>query len=315
MSLFTSALLAVALPLGSGGEPQVAFSFQDDRITESSGLAASVRHPGIVYTHNDSGGVASVYAVDSATGETKAVFTLEGITARDWEGMALGKDEKGRPALFLGDIGDNLHGAWPHVAVFRIREPARLESATLPVTAFRFTYEDGPRDAESLLIDPRDNRLYIASKAFGGGTLYRAPAKLSTVRKNVLKPVGDAHSFATDGAFAPDGRTFVIRGYGSATLYRAPGEKIDRISLPNQEQGEGITYTADGTALLISSEGADREVWRVPLPEEALPEPSPTAAAAQDSPNKDTSGTNGGIGLFVLAGVAVAAVVLRRRRK
>ncbi|MCD0447688.1 hypothetical protein LO762_00535 [Actinocorallia sp. API 0066] len=315
MSPFTSVLLAAALPLGSGGDPQVAFSFQDARITESSGLAASQRHPGIVYTHNDSGGLAQVFAVEIATGRTKAVLTLDGITARDWEGMALGRDEQGRPALFLGDIGDNLRGAWPHVAVFRIPEPARLRDATLPVTAFRFTYEDGPRDAESLLIDPRDNRLYIASKQLGSGTLYRAPKKLSTSAKNVLRPVGPAHSFATDGAFSPDGSTFVIRGYGSATLYKAPGERIDRISLPNQEQGEGITYTADGKALLISSEGADRKVWRVPLPDDALPQPSPAETAENASGDSDTTGTNKGVGLFVLAGVLLAAVVFGRRRK
>ncbi|GAB2814768.1 hypothetical protein GCM10022221_10810 [Actinocorallia aurea] len=311
MSPFTSALLAAVLPLGSGGDARVEFSFTDDRITESSGLAASILHPGIVYTHNDSGGEARVYAVDSATGRTKAVLTFEGLTARDWEGMAIGEDEKGRPALYLADIGDNLHGAWPHVAVFRIPEPARLRDATLPVTAFRFTYEDGPRDAESLLIDPRDNRLYIASKRLGGGTLYRAPKKPRTTGLNVLKPVGDAPSFATDGAYAPDGSTFVIRGYGSATVYKAPGEQVERISLPNQEQGEGITYTPDGKALLISSEGEDRKVWRVPLPEEALPQPSPTPEAA----NKETSGTNKGLGLFVLVGVTLAAVFLGRRRK
>ncbi|MDX6738389.1 hypothetical protein [Actinocorallia sp. A-T 12471] len=311
MIAFTSALLAAVLPLGSGGEPRVEFSFTDDRITESSGLAASTLHPGIVYTHNDSGGEARVYAVDAETGRTKAVLTFAGLTARDWEGMAIGKDEQGRSALYLADIGDNLRGAWPHVAVFRIPEPERLRDATLPVTAFRFTYEDGPRDAESLLIDPRDNRLYIASKAFGSGTLYRAPKKLKTTGKNVLKAVGDAPSFATDGAFAPDGSTFVIRGYTSATVYRAPGEKVERISLPLQEQGEGVTYTPDGKALLISSEGADRKVWRVPLPEEALPEPSPTAAAAE----KGTSGTNKGAGLLLLGGVTLAAVFLGRRRK
>ncbi|ROO91282.1 WD40 repeat protein [Actinocorallia herbida] len=311
MSLFTSALLAAVLPLGNGGDARVEFSFTDDRITESSGLAASTLHPGIVYTHNDSGGEARVYAVDAKTGATKAVLTFEGLTARDWEGMALGKDEKGRPALYLADIGDNLHGAWPHVAVFRIPEPAKLRDTTLRVTAFRFTYEDGPRDAESLLIDPRDNRLYIASKRLGGGTLYRAPKKLRTTGMNVLKAVGDAPSFATDGAFAPDGSTFVIRGYTSATVYKAPGERVDRISLPVQEQGEGITYTPDGKALLISSEGADRDVWRVPLPEDALPEPSPTAETA----NKETSGTNKGVGLLLLVGVTMAAVFFGRRRK
>ena len=37
--------------------------------------------------------------------------------------MATGKDEQGRPALFVADIGDNLGGAWPYVTVYRVPEP------------------------------------------------------------------------------------------------------------------------------------------------------------------------------------------------
>ncbi len=318
MSQTISLMLAAALPLGGGGDAQVAFSLRDPAISESSGLAASARHPGIVYTHNDSDGAPQIFAVDSATGRTKAVFTISGATARDWEGIALGRDEADRPALYIADIGDNLKGAWPYVTVYRVREPSRIGSRTLKATAFRFTYSDGARDAESILIDPRDNRLYIASKAFGAGRLYRAPRKLRTDRTNVLKPVGDAHSFATDGAWAPDGSSFVIRGYFSATLYSAPGEQIDRLSLPSQEQGEAITYTPDGRSLLISSEGADRKVWKVPLPEEALPSPPPAKATeppGEPSDNKsERSGTNRGLGLFVVVGAVVAAIAYSRRR-
>ncbi len=319
----TPLLLAAALPLGGGGDAQVAFTLRDPAITESSGLAASTRHPGIVYTHNDSGGAPRIYAVDSATGRTKAVFTIAGAAARDWEGIALGRDEAGRPALYIADIGDNMKGAWPYVTVYRVREPAKVTSQTLQATAFQFVYSDGARDAESILIDPRDNRLYIASKTFLSGRLYRAPRKLSTGRKNVLEPIASAHSFATDAAYAPDGSSFVIRGYGSATLYRAPDERITTLSLPTQEQGEGITYTPDGRSLLISSEGDDRKVWRVPLPAEALPSPAPSARAdrgARDSSKSadnetDRSGTKNRIGLFVVVGAVAAAVAYSRRRK
>src|SRR5215216_4067774 len=101
--LMLSPLLSAAL-LASG--TQTAFTVQDPRISESSGLAASTGHPGIVYTHNDSGHAAQIFALD-AKGRTKATYTLDGVTARDWEGIALGKDEQGRPAIFIADIGDN----------------------------------------------------------------------------------------------------------------------------------------------------------------------------------------------------------------
>ncbi|GAA3201805.1 hypothetical protein [Actinocorallia longicatena] len=313
MSPILNVLVAAALPLSGGGGAQVAFTIKDPAITESSGLAASRRHPGIVYTHNDSGGSPRIFALDS-DGRTEAVFTIAGANARDWEGIALGKDEKGRDALYIADIGDNMHGAWPYVTVYRVTEPAQIRSRTLQATAFRFTYADGARDAETIMIDPRDNRLYVASKLLGTGKLYQAPKRLSTSRKNVLKPVGSAHSFATDGAFAPDGSSFVIRGYFSATLYSAPGKRLSSLSLPSQEQGESITYAPDGRSLLVSSEGEDRKVWRVPLPEKALPSPEPVS---QDDETEKTpgKGTNKGLGLFVLVGVGVAAVAYARRRK
>src|SRR4030095_865406 len=37
---------------------------------------------------------------------------------------------RGRPALFVGDIGDNLD-QWPEVAVYRVAEPTRLRDATV----------------------------------------------------------------------------------------------------------------------------------------------------------------------------------------
>lgn len=310
MSPLINLLVAAALPLGGGGDAQLAFTIKDARITESSGLAASLEHPGIVYTHNDSGASAQIFALDGR-GRTKAVFTLAGANARDWEAMAIGKDAQGRSALFIADIGDNQR-TWPYVTVYRVREPSKIKNATLQVTAFRFTYADGPRDAESLLIDPRDNRLYVSSKALGGSKLYQAPKRLSTSKKNVLRPIASSHSFATDGAFAPDGSSFVVRGYFSASLYSAPGKLITTMSLPSQEQGESVTYTPDGRTLLISSEQGDRKVWRVPLPAKAVPATAPPKTKDNE---KEDPGTKNGLGLFLLGGAVVAAVALGRRRK
>src|SRR5690606_35597616 len=112
-------------------------------------------------------------------GTVRAVLTLGGANARDWEDIAVGRDERGRPAIYVGDIGDNLGGAWPYVTVYRIPEPAVLRSQTIRATAFKIKYEDGPRNAETLMINPRTNRLYLASKLFGG-KVYEAPARLRT---------------------------------------------------------------------------------------------------------------------------------------
>src|SRR5690606_12078369 len=127
------------------------FRFKDSRISESSGLAVSRTHEGVVYTHNDSAAGPVFYAV-GPDGRTRATFTLAGAAARDWEGMALSTDRRtGRGVLWFADIGDNLGGAWPTISIYRVREPASLRDATLPATRYRFRYADGGRNAEGIM--------------------------------------------------------------------------------------------------------------------------------------------------------------------
>jgi hypothetical protein len=295
--------------------PKKLCTIRDPRIGESSGLAASRRHPGIVYTFNDSGGRPQVYALGPDC-RTRATLTFAGARNRDWEAMAIGPD-----GIYVGDIGDNLNGAWAYVTVYRIPEPARLRSATLPATAYRIKYADGPRNAETMMIDPRTGRLYIASKSLGGDSLYEGPKRLRTTGFNVMHRVGGAPFYATDGAFAPDGRTFVIRGYWDAQIYRAPGKSIADVTIPHQQQGEGITFSADGRSLLLSSEGTDQPLWSVPVPASALP-PKPTNTTASGKSGKDAAGGStsgsrkGSAAAFVViaAGIVLAGVLFARRR-
>ncbi|MFI0452368.1 hypothetical protein [Actinomadura sp. 6N118] len=294
-------------------DPKVVFKISDPRINESSGLAVSRRHQGVIYTHNDSGGVAQIFAL-GPDGSTKAVLTLAGAGARDWEGMAIGQDEKGRPAIYVADIGDNLGGAWPFVTVYRIPEPTRLRSQTLRATSFKLKYEDGPRNAETMMINPRTNRLYVASKLFSGA-LYEAPARLRTSGYNKMRKIGDAPAIATDGAFAPDGRSYAIRTYFGARIYSVkddgrPGKSMRSVGLPAQEQGESVTYSPDGRSLLVGSEGGGQPVYEVPLPESAIP--SPAAKPAARGGDKDGAGegsrdsTSTGVGMFLVLGIAAA---------
>ena len=264
------ALAGMALPASAqeveGAE--VALRLQDPQIYESSGLALSRRHQAVLWTHNDSGDDPRLYAVGSE-GRTLATLTLAGVEARDWEALATGRDDRGRPALFVGDIGDN-QGLWPGVSIYRVPEPARLGDATVPAVRYRLRYADGSRDAEALLIDPRSNRLYVASKDAAGGSLYRAPARLRSDQVNLLRRVARVPPVVTDGAFTPNGRAFVLRDYQAAYVYAAPGRRVGSLELPLQFQGESITVTADSRSVLAGSEGPESEVWRVPLPESAL---------------------------------------------
>jgi hypothetical protein len=321
--LLAVVVLCLALPAlahaQEGEDATVALRLQDPRIHESSGLALSRRHQGVLWTHNDSGDAPRLYAV-GAEGRTVATLTLAGVDARDWEALAAGRDDRGRPALFVGDIGDN-NGVWPDVSVYRVPEPARLLDVTVPAVRYRLRYPDGSHDAEALLVDPRSNRVYVATKDVAGGGLYRAPAPLRPDRVNTLRRVARVPPVITDGAFTPNGRGLVLRDYQAAYVYRTPGRRAGSFELPLQFQGESLTFTADGRSVLAGSEGPESEVWRVPIPTTALARITPTTRPAPAAPAPaPPTGRRGGATPFLVAGaaalalVAVVAVVALRRR-
>jgi hypothetical protein len=103
----------------------------------------------------------------------------------------------------------------------------------------------------------------------------------------------------------------VIRGYWDAEIYKAPGKKLTDVSIPSQKQGEGITFTADGRSLLVSSEGANQPLWKVPVPASALP-PKAKSATPSDQSGKGNAGapTSGSKKISVTAVVVVAGVIV-----
>ena len=142
--------------------------------------------------------------------------------------------------------------------------------------------------------------------------------------QNVNAAAGADSFNATDAAFAPDGRSYVIRTYFGARIYRVesngrPGRQLTSVSLPDQVQGESIAYTADGRSLLVGSEGRAQPVYRVPLPEEALPSPSPdpTTPGARrvgaDDGGRDSTPASLGLFLALGATAALGYALLRRR--
>jgi hypothetical protein len=269
-------------------------------IVESSGLASSSVSDDWLFTHQDSGDQARFYAV-SRQGQLLATYALPGVQARDWEDMARGPDEQGSSSLWLGDIGDNDAGRDRGLLVHRVPEPSvdpamtgRTVDTAAP-TSFRLSYDDGPRDAEALLVHPRTGRVYVVSKElFGPPGLYAAPERLDPDGPNPLRRVAefDVRGPVTAGDLSPDGNRLALRTY--TDLYEWSLEDDDVAgaaqgtptvtALPATEQGEGLAYSRDGSALLVSSEGERAPVHRVALgaPAAATPPAGPPAAAAPD---------------------------------
>jgi DNA-binding beta-propeller fold protein YncE len=258
-----------------GPAATVDLTFRDTAIIESSGL---VVRDGLFLTVNDSGDSGRVFVVDGS-GATVGTTSWPSEPT-DVEAVAPGPTG----TVWVGDIGDN-RAERGSVRVLRV--PYGRGDRAVDPTPYTLTYPDGPHDAEALLAEPRTGRLFIASKSIFGGTLYAVPRDLSASGPNRLRPVADVMPIVTDGAFFPDGRHYVLRGYGSASVYTYPGhELVATFPLPDQQQGEGIAVAPDGS-VHISSEGQRSQVLRVRLPapvKRAVEPPDPAERSARAAP-------------------------------
>ncbi|OKK07325.1 hypothetical protein [Streptomyces sp. CB02400] len=306
-SLIAATLLAgaLAVPAASAVDGDEGFTIKDPRITESSGLAASRLHPGVYWTHNDQDDGPYLYAVDGGTGETVARVALSGVgTPRDVEAIAVGPDNR----IFVGDIGDNLGGTWPHVWIYELPEPTELKDQTVRATQYVVKYADGARDAESMVVHPKTGRVYIIDKNEDGGHLYEGPAKLSASGTNVFRPTVPVDLWATDAAFSPDGERLAVRGYLGGIWYDWNGGEIrrgGRISVP-LGQGESATYTTDGRKLLLGMEGVES-----PVKAEDAPGPDgEPGAGAEGEKSESGAAAADGTGGNVKVGAAAAAALL-----
>lgn len=141
-----------------------AIVLDEPELTESSGLAFSRRNRDCVWTHNDSGAAAVVYAFGldgKATGRATLALPSKPI---DWEDMAAFTID-GEAKLLVADCGDN--GAKrPAVRLHFIDEPDPTETSVVkPVMTVNVTYPDGPRDCEAVVVDERSGQVFLFTKS------------------------------------------------------------------------------------------------------------------------------------------------------
>ncbi|MBE7324282.1 hypothetical protein IEQ44_06425 [Nocardioides sp. Y6] len=245
-------------------EARVERTIKGKAITESSGLARSTYSRPVLFTHNDSGDSARVFAVSKA-GRTRAVLRLKGASAVDWEDISTGPEH----SVWVGDIGDNGRSR-EQITVYRFTEPKRLprrgRTVKVATKKYTFTYPDRPRDAEALLVHPRTGRLFIVTKsAEGDPGIYRAPKKLSRSSTNTLKRIADAPLKITAGTFSPDGKTRVLSSYTTAYTYRKFAGRPASVTLPTRRQGESLEVNRRGTEVLLGSEGEKSPVLAIAM--------------------------------------------------
>ncbi len=257
---------------------------QQAAIDEASGLAASRANPGVLWVHNDSGDSARAFAMN-ARGTHLGIYNLSGASATDWEDMAIGPGpDPVQSYLYLGDIGDN-NAVRSTIRVYRVPEPSVSPSqppanANLSgVDTITLQYPDGPRDAETLIVDPTTADLYIISKRETPSRLYRAAYPQSTSQTIVMEYRGQLPwGWATGGDISPNGGEILVRGYWNASLWRRPpgtalwdafAETGYGVPVAFEPKGEAIGFHGMGHGYYTVSEESHQPIYyyeRVPAP-------------------------------------------------
>ena len=272
------------------GQPVVVGKIKSNEITESSGLAASRCQSDVLWTHNDSGDGAFIFAINTK-GETLGTWKVEGARNADWEDIAAYKDKTGKCFIYIGETGNNKLKRPEHL-VYRVAEPIvrpddvksnRSEPlATAAVESTRFTYPDFDQDAETLLVHPHTGAIYIVTKRVSGPAgVYRVKPDFGSAETQPAESVGELsvpaipNGFLTGGDISPDGRHLIVCDYTRAYEYHLPEsaagfdaiwkEAAMPIELGPRKIGESICYGADGSSLFATSEGENSPVIEVKL--------------------------------------------------
>jgi hypothetical protein len=243
---------------------------QSNLLEEASGLAMSRNNTKILWSHNDRGHANQVFLVGNM-GEDYGYFQLSGVGNRDWEDICLGPGkETNKTYVYVGEIGDN-NGVHPSIFIYYFEEPdltnetqyaARIIAAD-KITSVEYTYPDGPKDAETLMIDPWTNDLYIVSKRTAQSILYRAkyPHTGGELEKLAVFPF----NWAVGGDISADGTKIAIKdNYNIYFWERDQGQSIvDAMRVAPQKlpyivepQGESIAWSLDGNEYFTLSEAS-----------------------------------------------------------
>jgi hypothetical protein len=246
-------------------------------LDEASGLVHSRSNANILWSHNDGGNSATLYLVKS-DGKNLGTCALEGVTNRDWEDVAM-ISESGKNYVLVGDIGDNT-ASKTSIFIYKFEEPnlstvSSPQNLTIPaaqIQKFEFTYPDGARDAEALMVDPINGDIYIVSKREDKVRVYRKPLPFSTTQNNILEKVTELNIIAvTAGDISADGKEILLKSYDKIYYWKRENTTTSISSLLQQSPqelnyipellGESIAWRTDGSGFYTVSEGSNVDLF------------------------------------------------------
>jgi len=261
-----AAFLVVALfsrPHNTAGPCEVTNRGMLPDVPEASGLAVSRGHPGLLWTHNDSGNDTVLFAID-ASGAMRGHVRVP-ILMRDWEDISAApcaslrlRSGQTRDCLYLGDIGDNNFNR-RRIQVLVVAEPDPAAAETAHPEIFNVAYPDGAHNAEAMFVV--GGRLFVVTR--DGGMLYGSDALLRENPDLTLRRISSLGlGVVTDAEASPDEASVAVRTSHEVVIYRTAdligGSGTPQVRIPleglGEPQGEGVALAEHG-ALFLASEG------------------------------------------------------------
>jgi len=238
-------------------------------LPESSGVAWSRSRPGVLFSHNDGGHEANIYALD-VHGTLLGEIPLKGVRNRDWEDMATGECEAGE-CIYLADVGDN-EEVRDRIILYRLPDTGVYDGSPQVAEAFPMVLPDGPRDMESVFVLPGEEVFFVSKGRSHAVTLYRYPPPLRTGEIVTLEAV---QTFSggrlpipkqvTGADASPDGSVVAIRSYESLSFFHVEKGSLvpvegGRVALRtlNEVQGEAVGLGPNGEVVLTSESALGR---------------------------------------------------------
>ncbi len=232
-----------------------------EKLRELSGLAASARHSGVLWGHNDAGQAKARLFALSTSGRHLATWKLKGVKPVDTEDIAIAPcapvgPRARRSCIYLADIGDNEHRR-DQLVVYRVAEPAAMPVAvtgavSVPMVKIkkkktehlRFRYPPAPQvsarqrgaeeraNAEAMVVLPDTRVVLITKRSDGIARVFRVPPdpagiavaeRLGDLELRVPPGNNESASKATGADLTPDGRWLAVRTYARLFVYDVGG--------------------------------------------------------------------------------------------
>jgi len=228
-------------------------------IDEASGLAASVTLPGYLWTIQDSGQPNSLYLIGK-DGKAIKEYNVPGAHNHDWEEVTVGPGpDNGVSYAYIADIGNNNQPVTTTNVIYRIPEITGMDGSFSQnaLQKITFSYPDGPRDAEALIVDPVTKDIFILSKETPNTNIYRLPFPQSTGEAVVAEKLGSVPGvvMATAGSISKDGSEIVVRTYlGVYYWKRSNGETVAQTLVKSANKTLTVALEPQGEAICFENE-------------------------------------------------------------